>query len=370
MCASGIGNSAILKSPEPYNLNQLYALAKHACPGSDLLCFERQFTAITARNGPAASIELFGLLQSHGDIGPGTDGHHIAHHIGHETAMDFGATADALALCPESYNYGCMHGFFQHALGMGSLSSEAAARICDDLQGPGYAQKTWQSCFHGLGHGVMENAGDDLPKALGVCDTLNSRLAQEACWQGVFMENVDTALEGDGKKGSFSREDPLAPCDQIDSKHQFECYFNQSGWLMRFYHNDVAAAAQACLKAAPESILPCMETVGLLTTSPSWQPRLLGQTKLSGPFLQNAWTLCEKFPEDHIDQCVMGATDNLMNTATLEQAKAFCDTVDETYRSACRTRVDGDLQYLTVRKPKPEGETPSAAPIPAGCVQP
>jgi len=363
LCAFGLGTAALLKSPEPYDLEDLYRLARSACPAADLPCFERQFSAVTAKNGPGAAIALFTLLQTRGDVRPSIDGHHVAHHIGHETAMDFGATAEALALCPDSYNYGCMHGFFQHALGMGALSSREAARICDDLQGPAYPGKTWQSCYHGFGHGVMLYAGYDLPKALAVCDTLQSTVAQEACWQGVFMENVDVALEGDWQKGSFSHDDPLAPCDQVDSRHQFECYFNQSGWLMRFYHNDVAAATPACLKAAPESVMPCMEGVGLLTSSRAWQARLLGQDTLSGPFLQNAWTLCQKFPAGHIDQCVLGAADNLMNTSTVELAKSFCEVVDESYRSACTTRISGDLQYLTVQKPKPEpGVSPPTVP--------
>ena len=359
-CALGMSSAALLKSPEPYDVDKLYNLAKKNCPGSELPCFERQFSSITAKNGPAAAIKVFTLLQSRSDIGPSMDGHHIAHHIGHETAMDFGATAEALALCPDSYNYGCMHGFFQHALGMGTLSNTDAARICDRLQGPAYPGKTWQSCYHGFGHGVMLYAGYDIPKALAVCDTLQSRTAQEACWQGVFMENVDVALEGDWKKGSFSHDDPLAPCDQLDAKYQFECYSNQSGWLMRFYHNDVGQAAQACLRAAPDSIHPCMETIGLITTSPSWQARLLGQDRLRGSFLENAWALCRKFPADSVDQCVVGATDNLMNTATVEEAKAYCEIVDEPYRRACTARIGGDLQYLTVKQQKPEPETPPA----------
>lgn len=362
LCALGIGTATARESAEPYDLEQLYTLAKRACPTSSLACFQDQFSTVTAKNGPGATIALFTLLQTRGDIRPTVDGHHIAHHIGHETAMDFGPTAEALALCPDSYNYGCMHGFFQHALGMGALSSQAAAKICDGLQGPGYPGKTWQSCYHGFGHGVMLYAGYDIPKALGVCDTLQSPPAQEACWQGAFMENVDVALEGDWKKASFSRDDPLAPCDQIDAKHQFECYFNQPGWLLHFYHNDVAAAAQACLKAAPDAVRPCMESLGLLTTSPAWQARLLGPDKGSGAFLQNAWRLCQTFPAGHVGQCVRGAADNLMNTATAEQAKAFCGAVDDAYRDACTTRINNDLDYLSVQKPKPQPDAAATVP--------
>lgn len=329
-------------------------MTKQACPAADLPCFEREFAAITARNGPRAAIELFTLLQSRRDIRASIDGHHIAHHLGHETVMAFGATAEALALCPDSYNYGCMHGFFQHALGMGLLSAQGAAKICDDLQGPAFPSKTWQSCYHGFGHGEMMFAAYDLHKALDACDNLISPYAQEACRQGVFMENTDAALEGDWQKGSFSREDPLAPCDQLDSKRRLQCYFNQSGWLMRFYRNNVAEAAEACLKASADSVATCMQAIGLLTTSKAWQARLMGQDRLSGPFFKNAWTLCQRFPEGHVDECVLAGLDNLMNTATVDDAKAFCDAVDEKERQLCTQRISDDLRYLTAKNPKPD----------------
>jgi hypothetical protein len=340
--------SNFFQAPDPYDLEELYQQTKVACPEATLPCLTAQFQSVTARHGPRASIDLFTLLKNRGDIDPEVDGHHIVHHIGHETAMDFGPTAQALALCPASYNYGCVHGFFQHALGMGEITERAAAKMCDNLwRDPSLPPKTVQSCYHGLGHGVMVHADYILPKALKVCDRLTSFPAQEGCQQGVFMENVDAALEGREQKGVFTVEDPLAPCDQLDEKYQYQCFINQSAWLMKVYQRDVSQAAQACLKAPAPSVTPCLQTIGLLATSAAWQPLLL-RTDERKTFLEDAWTVCQRFPEASRGQCVVAALDNLMNSDTVDipQARAFCDIVGENYRTMCLDRIHGDLRYL------------------------
>jgi hypothetical protein len=351
----GTGGSArdsnSFRAPDPYDLEELYQQTKVACPEATLPCLTAQFQSATARHGPRAAIDLFTLLKSRGDIEPSVDGHHIVHHIGHETAMDFGPTAQALALCPASYNYGCVHGFFQHALGMGAISESAAAKMCDGLwRNPTLPLKTVQSCYHGLGHGIMLHADYDLPKALKTCDKLILLTAQESCWQGVFMENVDAALEGREQKGLFALEDSLAPCDHVGEKYRYQCFMNQSSWLMKVYQRDVSQAAQACLKASATSVAPCLQAIGLLTTSAAWQPVLLRKDERK-TFLEDAWTICQRFPEDSVGQCVVGALDNLMNSGTvdIQQARAFCNIVGENYRTVCSDRIGGDLRYLAIQ---------------------
>ena len=348
LLGSGQSDTPSFRPPQPYQLEQVYKQIKQQCPTNALACFQTGLQSITAEQGPRAAIEVFTLLKDRGDIAPTVDGHHIAHHIGHETAMVFGATAQALALCPTSYNYGCMHGFFQHAIGSGEMAGQNAARICDDWTGDRFLSlKTKLSCYHGLGHGVMIHADYDLPKALSTCDRLNSLFAQQGCWQGVFMENMDAAEEGQWQKAQVSLEDPLAPCDRVEPKYQFQCFLNQSAWLMKFYHNDVSQAAQACLKAPRPAITPCLEAIGILTTNSEWQPLLLKKAD-SKAFLENAWTICTRFPHGYVDYCMVAALDNLMNSNTinLSQAKEFCHLVSKGYRAECRARIDVNLWYL------------------------
>ena len=345
------GNAVAFRVPDPYDLEELYRQTKVACPGTALSCLVEQFQSVTARHGPRAAIDLFTLLKNRGDIDPGVDDHHIVHHIGHDTAMVFGPSAQALALCPTSYNYGCLHGFFQHAFGMGEITEKAAAKMCDNLwRDPSLPFKTGQSCYHGLGHGIMVHADYILPKALKMCDKLNWLPARRACWQGVFMENVDAALEGREQKGGFTFERPLAPCEQLNEKYQYQCFINHSAWLMKVYHGDVSQAAQACLKAPTPSVTACSESVGLLATSSTWQPFLL-RTDERKTLLEDGWTICQRFPEASRGQCVIAALDNLMNSGSvdIQQARAFCGIVGKNYRTVCLDRIGGDLRYLATQ---------------------
>jgi hypothetical protein len=347
-----LGMGKMLKQPVPYDLETLYKQMKTDCPTKDWGCFERQITAVTMTNGPKAAVDVFTLLQTRGDVDPSIDAHHVVHHIGHHTAMAFGNTAEAFSMCPPNYNYGCLHGFFQQALGSGGSTEKVAAKICEEVEGQsGVLSKTKFSCYHGLGHGIMMYEDHDLNKSLKVCDSLKSPMGADGCWQGVFMENVDVAEMGQWQKGQFSKEDPLAPCDKMEPKHQHECFINHSGWLMVFFGNDINKAAQACLKAPAGQVNTCLQTLGLLTTNGSWQRSLLPGWD-SSKFVQNAWTLCQKYPQGYVDQCVVAALDNILNSnvvndSSIHTAQDFCQTVDDTYQPACFRQMGADLRYLT-----------------------
>lgn len=338
--------------PKPYVLETLYKEIKAACPSKEWSCFEKQINAYTMTYGPRAATETFTLLRDRHDIDPSVDAHHVVHHIGHHTAMAFGSNAQAFNLCPTDYNYGCLHGFFQEALSSGGATEEAAGHICEDLEkDPSVLSKTKFSCFHGLGHGVMMFEDHDLDKSLKVCDALKSTNGQEGCWQGVFMENVDAAEEGQWKKGQFSLDDPLAPCDKMAEKHQHQCFINHSAWLMMFYKNNIGRAAQACLKAPKAEINTCAQTLGQLTTNPAWVPTILPGAD-PNKFPENAWSLCKRFPKELVEQCVTSGVSNILNslqidTATVQTAGSFCQAVDPAYGNICYEKIGSDLRYLT-----------------------
>ncbi len=347
----GKAEPVVFHPPEPYDLETVYKSANAACESKQMDCFEEQFHSITGKHGPAAAIETFTLLRERGDIPADSDGHHVVHHIGHHTAMMFGTTGAAFSLCPTSYNYGCLHGFFQYALDKGGSTSQAAATICEDVEkDPSLTSKHKFSCYHGLGHGVMMYESHDLLKSLKICDVLKTPSGQEGCWQGVFMENIVVMPKTDEnfKKGLFSQEDPLAPCSLMDSKYWTQCFWNHSGRLMEFYQGDLAQASEACLKAPQAAVNTCLETLGFLTTNPGWQISLMMRSGTdTGSFLKNGWTLCQKFPKDHIRTCVMAGLDNLMNSNAINIAEAqeFCSLTGE-FQTECSKRMGSNLLYL------------------------
>lgn len=338
--------------PKPYELETLYKQANTDCPKKDWPCFENELYGFAMTYGPKAAIDTFELLKTSHAIPVTIDAHHVVHHIGHHTAMAFGSNIQAFDLCPSDYDYGCQHGFFQYALSEGGLTEAAAIKMCVDLQADAsVSAKTKYECYHGLGHGVMMHEGHDLKKSLKVCDSLKSSTGQDGCWQGVFMENVDVAEEGQWQKGMFSTQDPLAPCDRVSKKHQYECFINHSGWLMKFYKNDIGRGAHACLKSPAAQVDTCIQTLGLLTTNAAWQPALL-QAAYTPDFIGNAWTLCKKFPQGYVGKCALSALDNLINTtlpdaSLLHKAQSFCSVVATEFRSDCYKQIGQDLRYLT-----------------------
>ena len=125
---------------------------------------------------------------------------------------------------------------------------------------------------------------------------------------------------------------------------------------MKVYHRDTSKAVQACLKAPAASASPCLQAIGLLASAAPWQPLLLQRDERKG-FLEDAWTICQRFPEASVGHCVVAALDNLMNSDTvdIQQARAFCDIVGENYRTACRDRIGRDLRYLASQT-KPDSD--------------
>jgi hypothetical protein len=62
--------------------------------------------------------------------------------------------------------------------------------------------------------------------------------------------------------------------------------------------------------------------------------------------LQTAWQLCQQFPENHQDQCVIAAVDNLLNFDQLNtsRANAFCSVVSAAYQDGCATRMGSSIR--------------------------
>ncbi len=190
----------------------------------------------------------------------------------------------------------------------------------------------------------MMSQAYDLKGALDVCDSLKSHLAQDGCWQGVFMENVNASLEGEARKGVFSAEDPLAPCDVVDPKYQHECYINQAGHLMAAFANQINPAATACLQAAAEQIEACVESVGLLVSNEVWQKSLLKTRPAS--LVAGAWQLCQEFPAGYVSSCVGAAVDQIQNLdgISIDTSLKFCGLVDAQYKLACHGRIGQSIR--------------------------
>lgn len=338
------GNEGKNDNAKSSELVQKYFLACDNDP-----CIWQGIQDITAAYGPEISTEALETYQRKYASSTIGDPHEWSHVVGRQTAASFGVSGKAFLRCPTTFNYGCMHGFFEKVLGETDSAKEAIDMICGQLEtDSSYSDKFKFYCYHGVGHGIMQSMENDLTGSLKVCDSLDTVTGQRGCWQGVFMENINSDLDGTARKGVFLADEPLAPCSKMDSKYQHECYINHSAHLMKHYKNDVSPASAACLKATPGEIEGCMESIGLLTTNSGWQAVLLGSRP--GDAEEGGWQLCKKFPADYIDNCVGGAVDHILQMDELETDRAdkFCNLVEDTYITACYERIGTSLHSQTV----------------------
>jgi plastocyanin len=314
------------------------------CRPADDTCAQRYLVAVTAASGPRAAITLVERLKSDGRLAASVDEHQLAHHIGRETARRFGVNGASFARCTSALNYGCAHGFFEYALGRAASPQAAAVTICDTGRDEGISRF---SCYHGVGHGVLMAKAYDLGAALAICDSLSDAIAQDGCWQGAFMENVNAGLRNEARPGTFRANDPFAPCSHVAARHLHECYINHAGWLMHLAGNDLAKAATLCLRLTSQLSSTCAQSLGLMVTNPSWQATLTGGSQ-AGEVERTAWTLCGRFPRALRRDCVIGGLDNLANFEGLDLTRTsrFCSIVSSE-RAICYRQLGLNLRRRT-----------------------
>lgn len=315
-------------------------------------CVYQGMESITKDAGPAAALaSLNYYVHNVPNYLPG-DNHLRAHHVGYQLFRSYGLSTKVFSSCGSDFNNGCMHGYIEEAEAhiKGSSASSLADELCKPiLIGSSYSYNQKHFCYHGIGHAVMEDVNYNLAAALNQCDAFGDPIAQIGCWQGVFMENEWGYVSHITDNGTFSKTDPMAPCDNVTEKYVTQCYMNQEGYLLNRY-NDFKKAAQACEKAGPNAGV-CVESLGLTAAAESWQPLLL-QGRSAGGLESNAWLLCQEVPKAYTSNCVEGAVFNILALDGLDfkRASIFCGLVGASFQKDCFSSIG---QYAWVQTPAP-----------------
>jgi plastocyanin len=317
------------------------------CQPVDFDCASKYLSRVVDENGPEVALRTIATLQRDGEIAQQVDDHQLAHAVGRETAKRFGVNGAAFQRCPNIFNYGCVHGFFEYALGQTATPRAAAVSICGS--GGKRSEVDRFSCYHGVGHGVMMAKAYDLQGALDVCDTFPTAESEHGCWQGVFMENVNAGMAGKARPGVFVRDRPLAPCTNVAAQYRHECYINHAGWIVLVSSFDIARAARVCMGAERVFRSVCAQSLGLMVTNPSWQASLAKPLVGKRSFEEIAWNLCTRFPSRLRKDCVVAAVDNVANFDQLEvdRSDRFCGLVGESLRGACYKQIGLNLRRRT-----------------------
>ena len=319
-------------------------------------CVNQGMQSITANAGPEAALaSLDYYAHEVANYLPG-DNHLRAHSVGKQIFLSNGLSTEAFLRCGSSFNNGCMHGYIETAEDniKGSSASSLADEICRPLlTASTYSFNQKHFCYHGIGHAIMEDVDYNLTESLAQCDAFGDQIAQIGCWQGVFMENEWGYVSRITDNGTFSRTDPMAPCNKVAQKYVTQCYMNQEGYLFHIYNNDIKKAGQACLQAGVNAGI-CIESLGLSASAENWQPLLL-KGRGAGDVEANAWLLCQEVPKQYISNCVIGAVFNILALDGLDfmRSSKFCGLVGSAYQRDCYSSI-GQYAWVQTREPNPK----------------
>src|SRR2546422_3120791 len=294
-------------------------------------CYEQRFRAIVARQGVA---EAFADLKAGYATDPGLQRlcHAVTHAIGQAAVAKYGDVAEAFRYgdnaCGSGYYHGVLQGFAL-ALGRARLLSELDA-VCAAIPGKDRKSLDYFNCVHGLGHAIMAVRGGELFDALHDCDGLTGSMEQNACVNGVFMENliVDGAHGGHYSK-YLKPGEPLYPCTAVGEKYKAECFDMQTSYALGVVRGDFAKVFALCAGVGASFRRNCYQSLGrdAATVSRDQAPGTVATCRLGVDHEQRSY-------------CVLGAVlDFVYYYHSDVQAKALCSGVDPDLREGCRSAI-------------------------------
>lgn len=308
------------------------ALARASCPKDPrvaLGCYEQQYRAIVAAQGVAAA---FADLKTAYPTDPELQRlcHAVTHAIGQAAVARYGEVAESFRYgdnaCGSGYYHGVLQGYAA-TLGRARLLGDLDA-VCAAVPGKDRRSLDYFNCVHGLGHAIMAVTGDNLFDALHDCDGLTGSMEQNACVNGVFMENliVDGA-HGGGYSKYLRPAEPLYPCTAVDERYKVECFDMQTSYALGVVRGDFAKVFALCAQVGEPYRAACYRSLGrdAATVSRNQVPGTVARCAVGTD------------PEQR-SNCVVGAVlDYVYYYHSDVQAKALCDAVDPALRDECRS---------------------------------
>ncbi|HYH80474.1 MAG TPA: hypothetical protein VEX86_11780, partial [Longimicrobium sp.] len=349
-------------------------------------CAERALYGVLERSGVSRAMATLDLLAER-ETSVRRDAHSLAHGLGIAAYKTPETVAATFAACPNTQISGCYHGVIQgYFLDVAQRGSALTPAQMNGICAPHQGQPLlWGQCNHGLGHGLMAMLRNQVPPALDRCDQLADLGAREACYGGVFMENIiavthpDHTAEGhaamsrkpgaDGHAGHGStghaaaggtdhaaaghgagadhataghgtaaaaawkpldRDDLLYPCTVVGTKYRYQCYLIHTAAILPAVGGDIPQTAKACSRAQADMVHVCYASLGRdLTAYASRDPRRTAE-------------LCARAGAEAEPACIRGAAVALVDVnADPEDGLALCRVAPATTRAGCYLGVAG-----------------------------
>lgn len=361
--------------PSPSTLSAIRAACAEPATGDISSCYETALLNVLETQGVAGAMAALDSLAS-SDPALQRQGHEYAHAIGlsaYETPETVGTQFNA---CTPIFQSGCYHGVIQAyfadpagATADGEITRESAQALCADQRESTDGNWLLFQCVHGMGHGLTTLNDYNLTKALEGCDLLAAVWEQDACYGGVFMENIvqataphhalgrpDVATDemamaghdhgememgGSGSAGEIitglDADDPHYPCSALPARYLGACYEMQTSAMLFANGGDMAAAAAECENAPSQVRHKCYQSLGRDISSYTAQNHA------------DALRLCALAPTNYEPWCHVGFAKNLVDlTAEPSSALSYCAKVAPgRNKEACFRATGEEIAVLT-----------------------
>ncbi len=159
-------------------------------------CYMRVFKTLTKKRGYVFAFEVVNELKEV-DTNIASNCHRLAHGIGWTAyEVDPEGWKDNLRKIDAGCNWGALHGIVeQYVAENKQLDEQTIKTLC---AGEG-------ACNHGIGHMLLVQTNNDIPKALDICQVLMTQMERHMCMTGIFMERMTLQNLVDKENDSSNR---------------------------------------------------------------------------------------------------------------------------------------------------------------------
>ncbi len=304
--------------------------------GGDIFeCYAVNFDTYMRSNGGRKTLELLDQLQKKGGYVQ-TNCHPLSHKVGNIALHVYGsvpaAVPEYLPVCHSGY----YHGLLEEYLGTAESYESGVAEVCGTPETQSFFN--WFQCTHGLGHGIMQFRDNEVPDALKDCDLVDpANQAREICYAGVFMENITTDEKTGHPAKYIKKEDPIYPCNAVESQYRSACYFLASSQILKLNGWDFEDTFKQCAKAEEQYRFLCYQSLG---------------RDVSGSSLNNdarVKQLCGLAGEDTYakSECYFGAVRDYTNrVGEFDESIRLCNYIESEFQQRCYEAIFYDMaQY-------------------------
>jgi hypothetical protein len=269
--------------------------------------------------------------------------HALAHYLGQEryreTKSVSAVFSEASPVCLAGAFHGALEGYFseQRVEDFGALDTGTVTTMVRGICEPRDNFRTpWEygNCYHGLGHALMFFTENELQLALGFCDAVQTLNEREICYDGAFMENVES-VKGVHPSTYLREDDDYYPCEVLDARYQKRCYTYS---LPHRFQGDFQKSAAVCRAIPVPYRQECFNRIGIHAVMATVDPKEISAH-------------CNSINEaPYQKECVTGAAISLSTRLGSHSPLpyALCALVEPVYAAECyRTIAYGLASRLT-----------------------